>query len=420
MKKNRLRNTLIFIAIITVLPAQEFWEQTNGPHSNGVSAIVINSRGHLFVAGADGNFATSDSGIYRSTDNGNTWMQINNGLTSRDVQSLAVNSSDHLFAAANGIYRSIDNGNSWIKISDNHSGTLAINSKNYIFSASSCGIYRSADDGNTWVEIPYIQNIANDVSSIAIDSNDNLFIGTAWGDIYRSTDDGDTWNISYQYEGIIFEFYRVFTLAVNSRDQIIAGYEYGHLRRSTDQGTTWQDLEYSFYPYSVARIVIDKNDNLFATNGREGGIYISTDNGETWNQIVDSLTTNVYVSAFAVNSQNHLFAGTNKGIVLRRRKPITSTQNLKYTIPTSYELDQNYPNPFNTSTTISFSIPNNSEVALAVYDHLGREVSHLLNKRLSAGRYEVKWMAAALPSGLYFYRLKAGSIVKTKKLLLLK
>jgi len=419
MIKNISCNILIFIVITTTLPAQEFWEQTNGPYSNGIQAIVVNSKGYLFVAGADGNFATSDSGIYCSTDNGDTWVQINNGLTSRDVQSLAVNSSDHLFAAANGIYRSIDNGNSWIKISDNHSGTLAINSENYIFSASSCGIYRSTDDGNTWVEIPYIQNVANDVSSIAIDSNDNLFIGTAWGDIYRSTDNGDTWTLSYEWQGIIFEYYRVFTLAVNSRDHIFAGYEYGHLRRSTDHGETWQGL-FNFYPYFVWKIEIDSNDNLFAITGSEGGIYYSTDNGETWNQIVDSLTTNVYVSAFAVDSKNHLFAGTNKGIVLRSRKPLTAIQKTNFTLPTSLKLDQNYPNPFNTSTTISFSIPNNSEVALAVYDHLGREVSHLLNKRLSAGRYEVKWMAAALPSGLYFYRLKAGSIVKTKKLLLLK
>ncbi|MBN1186452.1 MAG: T9SS type A sorting domain-containing protein [Bacteroidales bacterium] len=419
MKKNVICYTFIFIVITIALPAQEFWEQTNGPYSNGIRAIVVNSKGYLFVAGADGNFATSDSGIYRSTDDGDTWVQINNGLTSRDVQSLAVNSNDHIFAAANGIYRSIDDGNSWIKISENHSGLLAVNSKNYIFVACSHGIYRSTDDGNTWVEIPYIQNVRNDVKSIAIDSNDDLFIGTAWGDIYRSTDDGDTWNISYQYEGIIFEFVRVFALAVNSKDQIIAGNEYGYLCRSTDHGETWQDL-FDFYPYFVWKIEIDSNDHLFATTGREGGIYYSTDNGETWNQIVDSLTTNVYVSAFAVDSKNRLFAGTNKGIVLRNRKPITLIHKVNYNIPTSCELGQNYPNPFNTSTTIAFYILNNSEVSIVIYDQLGKEICHLLNKRLTAGRYEVKWMAAGLPSGLYFYQLKAGSFVRIKKLLLIK
>ena len=85
-----------------------------------------------------------------------------------------------------------------------------------------------------------------------------------------------------------------------------------------------------------------------------------------------------------------------------------------------YLLGQNYPNPFNPATTISFSVPTQSFVSLKVFDALGREVSILLSEQLSAGTYSRQWDAAGLASGVYFYRLQAGSFSETKKLILLR
>ena len=85
-----------------------------------------------------------------------------------------------------------------------------------------------------------------------------------------------------------------------------------------------------------------------------------------------------------------------------------------------FELYDNYPNPFNPSTTIKFDLPKSSQVNLKVYDILGREVSVLVNEKREAGAYEVKFDGSALASGMYFYRIQAGSFVQTKKLLLLK
>ncbi|MCW5896356.1 MAG: T9SS type A sorting domain-containing protein [Bacteroidetes bacterium] len=89
-------------------------------------------------------------------------------------------------------------------------------------------------------------------------------------------------------------------------------------------------------------------------------------------------------------------------------------------IPVEILLDQNYPNPFNPATTISFSIPSKSFVSLKVFDALGREVTVLLSEELAAGTYAQRWNAEGLASGVYFYRLQAGSFVETKKLLLLR
>lgn len=93
-----------------------------------------------------------------------------------------------------------------------------------------------------------------------------------------------------------------------------------------------------------------------------------------------------------------------------------------------YSLSQNYPNPFNPTTTIKFSVPSVEtfhgtslqHVALKVYDLLGREVSTLVNEEKAPGIYEVKFDGINLPSGVYFYRLQAGSYSQTKKLILMK
>jgi hypothetical protein len=89
-------------------------------------------------------------------------------------------------------------------------------------------------------------------------------------------------------------------------------------------------------------------------------------------------------------------------------------------VPTEFLLSQNYPNPFNPSTTIKYSVPKASQVVIKVFDILGNEIETLINEEKPAGTYEVSWYAANLPSGVYFYRLQAGSFVETKKMLLLK
>jgi len=90
------------------------------------------------------------------------------------------------------------------------------------------------------------------------------------------------------------------------------------------------------------------------------------------------------------------------------------------TAPNTFALLQNYPNPFNPTTTISFSLPQRSFVSLKVFDVMGREVSTVTSGDLPPGSYSRQWNATNMPSGVYFYRLQAGTYSETKKLLLLK
>ena len=89
-------------------------------------------------------------------------------------------------------------------------------------------------------------------------------------------------------------------------------------------------------------------------------------------------------------------------------------------LPEQFILEQNYPNPFNPSTSIRYSIPNSEFVRLKVYDILGREVATLVNEEKPAGSYGVEFNASQLSSGIYYYTIKTGNFVGTKKMILLK
>ena len=87
---------------------------------------------------------------------------------------------------------------------------------------------------------------------------------------------------------------------------------------------------------------------------------------------------------------------------------------------TTYKLEQNYPNPFNPTTTIGFGIPEKGNVKLSILNILGEEIKILLNEEKEAGYHSVDFDGSDLPSGVYFYQLKAGSFIETKKMVLLR
>jgi hypothetical protein len=86
----------------------------------------------------------------------------------------------------------------------------------------------------------------------------------------------------------------------------------------------------------------------------------------------------------------------------------------------TYNLEQNYPNPFNPTTTIKYQIPHRSNVSLKIYDIIGNEVAELVNAEQEVGYYNIDFNAAKFSSGVYFYRLQAGSFVQTRKMILMK
>jgi hypothetical protein len=98
----------------------------------------------------------------------------------------------------------------------------------------------------------------------------------------------------------------------------------------------------------------------------------------------------------------------------------TASVEEEVTVPSEFRLLQNYPNPFNPATTISFSIPSPEFISLKVYDILGNEVATLVNEEKPAGEYDITFDASTFTSGVYLYRLSAGSFTEMKKMILMK
>ena len=132
-------------------------------------------------------------------------------------------------------------------------------------------------------------------------------------------------------------------------------------------------------------------------------------------------TYTIYANANSVNfnganSGDQWNFAPNKTVTVRTATGVENSS----TIPSEFLLSQNYPNPFNPSTTISYQIGTSGHVTLKVMDVLGREVTTLVSEQQEPGSYKTTWNAANAPSGLYFYQLRAGQIVETKRMVLAK
>lgn len=143
--------------------------------------------------------------------------------------------------------------------------------------------------------------------------------------------------------------------------------------------------------------------------------YISL-TGTTFSTVSYSFLGTSEVFATIITNAN----GVPSTVAYFRAAGITEVRETPTSGPAQFSLSQNYPNPFNPTTVISYYIPVRSHVTLTVYDVLGRRVATLVNSEKQPGHHEATFDASTLPSGVYFYRLQAGRLNETKKLVLLK
>ncbi|MEJ2506861.1 MAG: T9SS type A sorting domain-containing protein [Ignavibacteriaceae bacterium] len=171
----------------------------------------------------------------------------------------------------------------------------------------------------------------------------------------------------------------------------------------------------------VTSIDIDsKGSKWISTHG--GGIYkyddinwinFNPDNSFLKIRNVISIKIDANDNKYIGSGGDGLFIYNEEGIVISVDEKTETTTN-------SYELSQNYPNPFNPITSIKYQIPEDGMVTLKIYDILGKEVKTLVNEQKSAGRYEVRFDAADLATGVYLYKLNVNNFASVKKMLLVK
>ncbi len=171
-----------------------------------------------------------------------------------------------------------------------------------------------------------------------------------------------------------------------------------------------------------------------------GYVEISSDNGSTWQSVTAVNGTNLTWTEYSYDVTQYANASTQVKIRFRLNSDVFITgqgwwvDDIKLTnyclgtvgtpglsnVPKTYAIGQNYPNPFNPVTVIKFQLPQPEDVSIKVFDLLGREVAVLLDERKEPGYYEVSFDGGNMASGLYFYRIKAGSFTETKKMILIK
>lgn len=188
----------------------------------------------------------------------------------------------------------------------------------------------------------------------------------------------------------------------------------------------WMDAVYTIFPERISSGSLWTD--IMSPNANAEGIFLGENNGETCGLVMeDGGLTSVCLSFqadFAADSSEGVFYATedfeNLMNCILAFFEYGDVEDDQINVPAEYSLTQNYPNPFNPSTQISFSVPTTQNVALKVFNVAGQEVASLHNGSATAGKHIVNFDASNLSSGIYFYRIEAGSFVQTRKMMLVK
>ena len=442
-----------------------------------------------YLRGADminGNFYLIDSRfgtIYKSQDNGQTWIESINGISNVQVNSITINSNEVVSSVKTG-YRTrlMDYSDSkWdtLLIEDVGDDIYTSQDNQFLYMLGSWRYFsKSNSPFDNWVRfedgIPYC--VPNDLAI----NGDTLYFSShtafegLYAGIYKSTDNGCNWVLSSNGLPTVTRQYlssvhtgpiAVYTISIdpNKSNRLLAGANHT-IYESQNSAENWSELITIDSVYITDVIIDPDNSNIIYTiagnpyNYKPYLLYCSYDNGATIDVIDCGLSsvTSVYYS----NEDNALFCGGQDGLVMTKDKGTTwedignnwdgisitcinkcpgtdylyvgTTQNGLYEIdmstlsienqevPNQFTLHQNYPNPLNPTTTISYDLPEAQNIILQIFDITGRLVETLYNGYKEAGHWEQTWDASEQSSGIYIYRLTYGDRHISRKMLVLK
>jgi photosystem II stability/assembly factor-like uncharacterized protein len=281
----------------------ESWSLTS---LRGVSVRSFAVIGNEVFAGTHNFSNIGGRGIFLTADNGTTWTEINNGLDiiTTNVRTFAADNT-YLYTGTDiGVFYSADGGMNWEPTPwYNFTSILTVNSSG-IFTATGAAVYLSTDNGSSW---SFVHNLLASITTMTSMGTD-LYAGTTsptYGDVWRSTDNGGTW-ISSGLTNV-----NVYSLAVSNSNLFASVHRSdtppNAVLFSTDNGASWTDITAGL-PNQEFRVLVADGTNLFACTGNNGGIWFTSDNGASWTDISISSISSA-VSSIIVSGTN-LFAGT--------------------------------------------------------------------------------------------------------------
>jgi photosystem II stability/assembly factor-like uncharacterized protein len=407
----------LYVIIVSTVASAEWQPVTSAP--SGYVNDILDTDNAVYLA--HGSY-----GAVKSTDSMVTWQVINGGLDffqARSGNQILASGQDLYLATDDGIYKSSDDGESWVRKSDGiaigpgawYAFTESIFEYNgVLFTGAWSGIYWSDDGAEHWQRT----NISGQSSGCRFFVNHNGLLFGARENIntpdgYVSTDSGASWQelTTIRMPTITF---------LSEPPKLWAGTIDG-VWLSTDNGATWEERNngLNLDPYSSS--IIRVGGKLITSLKFGGsGMFITSDEGFNWEDFGDGLPFLALISEL-ITYGDQIVTATSDGVWTRDISEVmVDIETADTELPQAYELAQNYPNPFNPSTEIAFSIPENSRVTLTIYDMLGRQVETLLDETKPAGSYKVNFNANNLPSGMYFYKIQSGDYSQTKRMMLIK
>ena len=395
-----------------------------GSQDNGMSGMTSSSGTFYYRAGGDGGGVAIDPstpsrifitlGVYggswkfrrlRSLNSGLNWTQINNGIdpSNQWYHKIRHDQVPPVYIYNNSgpyVYRSVNYGDLWTK---------------YNPSAFPCTSIRD-------IEVSKYISPGSVVYACLNNSQPN-------SNKLRVYDNGTWYERSTGFHSSALV--RTVACAPNSRNIAYALMNGTNtpgqkIFYTASRGITWTNITGDLPNVPLGDLVRESYQILYL--GTEMGCYRTTNHGVNWHRWNNGMPeANIVTEMDYIDSSSigkfYVIAGTyGRGMWIREGsgEDPSIVGNEPSNIPNKYELKQNYPNPFNPTTTIEFLLPTNDRVELNVFDISGRQVASIINRNMSAGVHKIKFDASNLTSGVYFYQIRTGKLVDTKKMLLIK
>ncbi len=431
-------------AIIKTTNAGQNWNLTAGTTAAFSWGVKLNASGSIgntlcpHPYKRDEMYTVYGRQIYVSRNRGDNWtpLAMINGTgisTSARAHSFYVNPVDtNIMVAAiagsptDAVVKSTDHGLTWsISFAKNFSqyGQPLEQDQNnpniYYFVPDGGGFHKSTDYGSTFSQISTFPFSSPCDIIVMYDSANVLYVGeSSTSRIYKSTDSGVTWSLKMTYSGS-----EIPSMANTVFDKSIcyATTFSTPVYKTVNHGDNWSVI-FTMTGSGWGSDICREDPNVYLTGTYSGSTGYTTTNGGA--NFSSSSITSGSGSGIIVMEKAYMLAQQTTNL-LKLSVSYTVITGIEETIitsnvPSKFNLYQNYPNPFNPSTNIKFDLTGNGSVKLKVYNELGKEVATLLDGVRNSGSYEVKFDAANLSSGIYFYKLETENSSVTKKMLLVK